>query len=244
MALPGEPPRDTGRTVDDPTTPNHTKPEMKTTILLALVATALPAFAGSGKAPAPVAPPAPEASTISYDFVGAGWTRVSDGLFGLDDTDGYNIGLSKTITGGLFGFASFGQQFGDLSEGDAALDVDFTALSFGAGYHVGIASNVDFVVQVGAGYREGGANLTIPGATLSAQGSEWGVVAATGFRIALTNWLELNLFYTPDYFDSSYRNAGTANLIFRNIVSTVDLVLSGSIDEETESFGAGLRYNF
>ncbi len=219
---------------------------MKSTILLALVATALPVFAGSGKAPAPVAPaPAPEASTISYDFIGAGWTREFDGPIG-EDVDGYNINLSKTISGGLYGFATFGQGWSDISGSGVTIDLETLSAAVGVGYHVAIASNVDFVVQVGGAYEEGditgsGFGVTIP---LAAR-EEFGAVAAVGFRAALTNWLELNLFYTPSYFeDSDFANAGTANIIFRNIVSTVDLVLSGSINEETETIGAGLRYNF
>ena len=229
---------------------------MKSTILLALVATALPALAGSGKAPAPVAPPAPEASSISYDFIGAGWTRELDGFnlsevgLGSSDVDGYNINLSKTIAGGLFGFASFGQGFGDTSVSvfgnDLTVDLETLSAAVGVGYHVGVASNVDFVVQVGGAYADADVSASVGGFTASVRArEEFGAIAAVGFRAALTNWLELNLFYTPSYFeDSDFANAGTANIIFRNIVSTVDLVLSGSINEETESFGAGLRYNF
>ena len=222
---------------------------MKTTILLALVATALPALAGSGKAPAQVAPPAPEASTISYDFIGAGWNRTLDGLsvdgLGTTDIDGYDINLSKTITGGLFGFANFGQGFADISGQGVTVDLETLAAAVGVGYHVGVASNVDFVVQAGAAYTEFDASASGFGVTVPlGSGDEWGAVGAAGFRIALTNWLELNLFYNAGYFDSEYSNAGSANLIFRNIVSTVDLVLSGSINEDVESIGAGLRYNF
>jgi hypothetical protein len=224
---------------------------IKNALVAALVAVSMPAIAGtSGKAPVMPPPTAPAPSSISYDYFEAGWVHTFDaaslivinpftGSVASDtaDADGYNLGLSATLAGNLYGFASFGQSFADVSAGGISIDIEGLGLAFGLGYHIPLTSTVDFVAQVGAAYSDVDYGFTSI--------DQWGAVGAVGFRAAVTNWLELNLFYTPSYFeDSDYQNAGTANIIFRNVISNVDIVLSGSINEDTESVGAGLRYNF
>jgi hypothetical protein len=232
---------------------------IKNALVAALVAVSMPAIAGtSGKAPVMPPPTAPAPSSISYDYFEAGYVRGFDAVGAtagvaigpflfvdsdVADTDGYNIGLSKTLAGNLYGFANFGQSFADLSLFGQSVDAEVLNASAGLGYHIPLTSSIDFVAQVGAAYLDrdlSGNGLTQVGTT-----DQWGAVGAVGFRAALTNWLELNLFYTPSYFEEDdFQNAGSANLIFRNVISNVDLVLSGSVNEEFETVGAGLRYNF
>ncbi|MBL9114637.1 MAG: hypothetical protein JNJ83_06480 [Verrucomicrobiaceae bacterium] len=225
---------------------------IKNALVAVLVAASMPAIAGtSGKAPVTPPPPAPAASSISFDYVEAAWVHgfdaasltVINGFNGqvigsdVQDTDGYTVGVSATLAGNLFGFANFGQTFASLSAAGINVDADALGVAFGLGYHVPLWSGAEFVIQAGAAYREVDFGF--------ASNDEWGVAGAAGIRWALTNWLELNLFYTPSYFDETdYQNAGSANLIFRNVISNVDLVLSGSINDEFETIGAGLRYNF
>ena len=229
---------------------------MKNALIAAFVAASLPALAGT-PAKNPVTPPpaAPAPASISYDFVQAGWVHGFDDTF-VGDSDGYAIGLSKTLVGNLYGFASFGQSFAEDNVTVSGIDItgesESLSVAFGVGYHVPVASTVDWVIELGAAYGEVDNTITASlgslSASISADGDAWGAVGSTGFRIALAKWLELDLFYTALYSDDTEEDlthAGSASLIFRELLAPkLDIVVSGGITEEAEAISAGLRYNF
>lgn len=240
--------------------------------LSALLASATVANAGSP--PPPAMPPVAAPSSISYDFIEAGyvhsWNDLPYDVF--DEGDGYQIGLNKSLTDSLYLFAGFGQIFSDDSTsidtflGDIELegDLDTLGAQLGLGFHLPLTSTIDWVIEAGGTYarteldvtaRLGGTTVEIDDA---AEADGFGFTARTGFRIALTNWLELDLFYRYLWADidgevggfdfdigSNEGHVGEANLIFRNLgASNLDLVLGYSYAEEAQAASAGIRYNF
>ena len=204
---------------------------MKNTILaLTVLATASLANAGtsSGKALAtpPQTPPAPACSTISYDFVEAGYGRI----FGdFADANGAYATFSSTIAGNLFGFVEANQYWGENNSGD------FFSADAGLGYHIPLTSCIDWVVKAALVYDspEGGDD-TFSG------------IAATGFRFSLGSNLEINTFYNAFWSEfEDVIHGGTLALIVRDVLAPkVDVVIAGIVTEEGEAATLGLRYNF
>lgn len=201
---------------------------MKNTLLtLALALVVSNANAGTS-AKNPVAappPPAPACNSISYDFVEGGYGHIfnDDGA----DADGAYLTLSSTIAGNLFGFAEVNQYFSD--------DGDLFSADAGLGYHVALTSCIDWVIKAAIVYDD------------PENGSEvWSGIAATGFRVGLAKWLELDAFYHVFWedFDRDV-HGGSVALIFREIIAPkIDLVTAGVFTEDGQAITAGIRFNF
>jgi hypothetical protein len=247
------------------------------TIAIGLIlGTLLPSFAGTPEVtPQPQVSPAPLPSSISYDYVEASYSHawLDDTPFDLfNQQDGYAIGLNKSIGQGMFLFASFDQYFASESgqinafgfDVDASGDTNTLGAVLGLGFHVPVTKNIDWVIQAGGTYSrlevdvEGSINGNRFEVDDVLSGDGFGVQASTGFRIACTSWLELNLFYQYGWNEMDVEilgedvgsadsdvHAGKAAIIFRNVgVQSLDLVLSGLVAESFRSANAGLRFNF
>jgi len=247
------------------------------TIAIGLIlGTLLPAFAGSpAVTPQPQVSPAPSLSSISYDYVEASYSHawLNDTPLDLfDQQDGYAIGLNKSIGQNMFLLAGFNQYFASESgrinafgyDVDASGDMNTLGAALGLGFHLPVTKNIDWVIQAGGTYSrlEVDAEASVYGnqfeldEAILADG--FGVQASTGFRIACTSWLELELFYQYGWSNVDLQilgedvgsadadvHAGKAAIIFRNVgVQNLDLVLSGFVAESVRSANAGLRFNF
>ena len=247
------------------------------TIAIGLIlGTLAPAFAGTPDVPAhPPMAPAPLLSSISYDYVEASYSHawLDDTPFDLfEDQDGYAIGLNKSIGQNVFLFADFSQWFASESgevnafgfDVDASGDTNTLEAVLGLGFHVPVTGSIDWVIQAGGTYSrlEVDAEVSFGGNRFefdeAINGDGFGVQASTGFRIACTSWLELNLFYQYGWSEIDFEilgedvgsedahvHAGKAAIIFRNVgVRNLDLVFSGIVAESAQTANAGLRFNF
>jgi hypothetical protein len=173
--------------------------------------------------PTPAAPPPPLCNTISYDFVQAQYHH----LFSEDyPSDGFGIATSKSLTDNLFGFANYNQYF----DGTELLSIDA-----GLGYHVPVTQCIDFVVKAASVYDD-----SIYGSAFSGSGG-------LGFRMGLTSWLQVDVFYHGFWYKfEDYSNSGSAAVILREVIAPkLDVVLSGSVGQEDwQTVSAGLRFNF
>jgi hypothetical protein len=142
----------------------------------------------------------------------------------FDDSDGFGIALSKTIAGNLFVYADYTQ----------FLDPDEFYAGAGLGYHLPLTSCIDWVGKVGALYSD------------DLVGQTWGAEVATGLRIGITKWLQLDLFYSGRFVEfDTWESAGSAALIFREVLAPkLDFFVLGSVGEDYESLYTGIRYNF
>ena len=248
----------------------------KPTLQALLLSLAAVGTAAAGTTPAPQPAPTPPAPTLSYDYLEAGYSHLwlDDTPLNLfDNHDGYHLGLNKSITPNLFVLADFTQVFSSESRSlnafgetfDASGDLNSLDAVLGLGFHTPVTSSVDWVLQLGATY----AHLDLDVSARDHRGHSWsideaatidgfGIQAATGFRFALANWIELDLFYQYAWSDAEAEvldnnfassdadvHSGKAALIFRNLaVANLDLVLSGLLAENGQNLLVGLRYNF
>lgn len=236
------------------------------------------ASASAGTTPPPPPAPEPPSPTLSYDYLEAGYSHMwlDDTPLNLfDNHDGYHLGLNKSLAPNFFVLADFTQVFSSESRSlsafgetfDANGDLNSLNAVLGLGFHTPVAHSVDWVLQLGATYSR--TDLDIGGSDHRGHGHSWhidqaatidgfGLQAATGFRIALAPWLELDLFYQYAWTDAEAEvlgatfsstdadlHAGKAALVFRNLgVPNLDLILSGLVAENVQTLNAGLRYNF
>ncbi len=245
------------------------------TALAAASASALIASASAGTAPPPQPTPAPNPPSISYDYLEAGYTHLwlDDTPLNLfDNHDGYHLGLNKSLSPNFFLLADFSQVFASESADlhafgqNVSVSGDLNSLSavLGLGFHTPVARNIDWVLQTGATYSrieldlEGRNHRYSWSLDEAATIDGFGIQAATGFRFALANWIELDLFYQYAWSDAEAEvlgnnfassdadvHSGKAALIFRNLaVANLDLVLSGLLAENGQNLLVGLRYNF
>jgi hypothetical protein len=197
---------------------------MKNTLLALTAVSVLASQAAAGttgKQPVATAPaPAPACNTISYDFIEAGWSRDLSG----DGADGFGAAINKSLTDNLFGYADF-NHFSSPDE---------NYIGAGVGYHLPVTSCIDWVVKGGVLYSDLESTET------------WDGVFATGFRMSLNHWLQLDLFYNARWVDfDSVESSGSAALIFREVLAPkTDLFVLGSVGEDYEAIYAGFRYNF
>jgi hypothetical protein len=170
--------------------------------------------------PAP-APPKPACNNISYDFFEAAYVHSFVG----DGADGYGLALNKLIAGGLFATADYNQFF----------NPDEFYIGGGLGYFVPVTSCLHWVNKAGLVYSDTQYDSALNGNI------------GTGFRIGVTNWLQLDVFYHGYYAEfSTYTSSGSAALVFRELLAPkMDMIVSGSVGEgDYQAMSAGLRYNF
>jgi len=200
---------------------------MKYSILL-LAATSGLAFAGAVPAPAPSSvppPPVSEAagSSFNYDFLELGWLHANADSVGTGD--GVYAGLSLSPVEHFLLFANWS---------DAG---DFSTLGGGVGGYIPLCTEADLLLK--AGYTWNDADF--PGRS----GFENNAISVSvGFRIAITEWLE----FAPSYVllaedGGDTYHTGVATLLF-DIGTDVQLAINGSIADNQNTFGAGIRYNF
>ncbi len=228
----------------------------------------------AGATVAPLAAEAEAAPLISYDFAQAvyahGW--LEDGVLGsgaFEDQDGYAFSMQKSFSEHLYGFGSFGQMFAaeEVALGSMVLDGEMRSknMVLGVGGHWAVRPGIDWILQVGATYNhsrvdlEGTTPLGRPYAYGDAFRSEgFGVQAATGLRIAVTDWLEWSLLYPlartnldaeimgmPQEREARAEHSFFTSLIFRKLGGgPVDVVVTGLVSENAQRISAGLRLNF
>ncbi|MBL9118134.1 MAG: hypothetical protein JNJ83_24215 [Verrucomicrobiaceae bacterium] len=170
--------------------------------------------------PPPVAP-APACNNISYNFFEASWLHS----FAGEGADGFGVALNKSIAGNLFATADYNQFFSP----------DQFDVAGGLGYFVPVTSCVHWVTKASLVYSETDFDDAFSGS------------AGTGFRIGLSQWLQLDVFYHAFWYDfDELTHSGSAALIFREILApNVDVIVSGSAGEEDyQAISAGFRYNF
>jgi hypothetical protein len=195
------------------------------TLALTLITSAASAGGfGKNPIPAPLPPPelpAPACNSLSYDFVEA----VYQHSFAGEGADGFGLAMNKSINDNLFGFADY-NQFSVPDE---------WYLGGGIGFALPVNQCIDWVSKLGAVYSD----------TDYAQ--QWNGTIGTGFRMGLTQWLQMDVFYHGYYSNfEDYSNSGSAALIFREVIAPkVDIIVYGSIGEDDyQSVATGLRYNF
>lgn len=235
----------------------------------------------AGDVPAPASGPsvapmvADEPSAISYDYIEAGyvhgWLDMPFDLF--EDHDGYRIALSKSLNQSVYLFAGFDQVFSDdtgsvhTDLGRIKLDGDLDSLGAqaGVGFHLPVTNRIDWVIEAGGTYGRTELDLTARLHSHNYHSDEavkvdgFGVTGLTGFRLSLTSWLELDVFYkyvwsdldadivdvNVDHIGGQDGHMGMAKLIFRDIASSnFDFVLGGTAAQDAQSVSASVRYNF
>ncbi len=204
---------------------------MKFTILTLALSGSL-AFAGTlppASTPGSVPPPpvsSKPANSFNYNYLGLGWIHNEVDASGAGN--GYYAGLSLSPANNLILFANWDQTWGD--------DNDYRNFDIGVGGYLPLSSRADIVLKAGFGWNDA--------EILETQTNDANTfVTSLGFRIALTDWLELAPAYVLDVADGDAVHSGVASLLF-NIGTDVKLSINGSISDEESSFGAGLRYEF
>ncbi len=166
-------------------------------------------------------PPAPACNTLSYDFVEA----VYQHSFAGDGAHGFGLATNKSITDNVFAFGDYNQFFSP----------DEWYLGGGIGLALPVNGCIDWVSKLGAVYSD----------TFYAQ--QMNGTFGTGFRMGLTNWLQMDVFYHGYYSNfEDYSNSGSAALILREVIAPkVDLIVYGSVGEgDYRAIATGFRYNF
>lgn len=194
-------------------------------LLLALVAAAMPAFAGtSGKAP--VAPaPAPEVASFSYDNVNLLYTA------GFVDSEAEVDGLSTEVNVSIFGPLYFSGLVG--ISGDDSIDDVFTARA-ALGVHFPIvAGAVDLFAEAGALFYdvEGGADDTV-------------FTASSGLR-AFLGPVDAELAVT--YADLENAEWALSTMFYIPVVGSLDVGVGAAVnldDTDFWSLSGGIRYRF
>jgi hypothetical protein len=199
---------------------------MKNNILiLALVAAAMPALAGTS-AKAPMAPaPAPEVRSFSYDTVNLLYTA---GFLSSDHlSDALSTEVNVSIVGPLYfsGLVGIG--------GVDSIDDDFSArAALGVHFPV-VAGAVDFFAEAGAVYFD-----------TEVAGDDTLFTASAGLRAFLGPVdAELAVSYTD--LESNEWNLGA--MFYIPVVGALDVGVGASLNlEETDfwTLSAGIRYNF
>ncbi len=115
---------------------NLTTTMIKNALLVALLASAMPAIAGTPSKNPVTPPPPPPAKKLSYDNVTAGYSRAIDA-----EADAIGAGVSASFTENLFGTAGIG------FAGVSGLD-NFSA-NVNVGGHVPLATDFDLVATAG-----------------------------------------------------------------------------------------------
>lgn len=195
-------------------------------LILALVAAAMPAFAGSS-AKAPVAPaPAPEVASFSYDNVNllytAGFVESSA------EVDALSSEVNVSITDWLYFSGAVG------ISGDDSIDDVFTARASGGVHFPIVAGALDFFAEAGIGFYdvEGGDDQTV-------------FVGSAGFR-AFLGPVDTELAFT--YADVDFGAVWNGNLTFWvPVVGGLDVGAGAGLNlEDTDlwSLSGGIRYRF
>jgi hypothetical protein len=167
-------------------------------------------------------------STFNYDYLELGWVHSDIDILG--DGDGYYAGLSLSPVDHLLLFANWTQVYGDVA--------DTREFLIGAGGYLPLCKDADLFLKAGFSWAD--ADTDIVGHPVADQNA---FVASLGFRIALTDWLELAPAYIFRVADGDTFHTAAGSLLF-DIGTDVQLAISGAVDDNQTSFGAGIRYNF
>jgi hypothetical protein len=193
---------------------------MNKILILALVASAMPALAGTSKNPvAPVEPP--PAPGLSYDFVAVGYNRGFSDVG--SDTDAIGAAFSMSFTENLFG------QVGAGLSGVDGLD-DFSASAL-VGAHVNVIGDVDFILGAGAAYADSTDEDVAFISTAALRSFIGPVDASVGVNYADFgggSWTGFVALWVP-------------------ITEQLDIGINGGIDLENSdnyTLGGGFRYRF
>lgn len=195
-------------------------------LILALVAAAMPAFAGSS-AKAPVAPaPAPEVRSFSYDNVNLLYTA------GFIESDAEVDGLSSEVNVSITDWLYFSGQVG-ISGNDSIDDVFAGRASLGAHFPI-VAGALDFFAEAGVAYAE-----------VDGGGDETVFAGSAGIRAFLG---PVDTELSVSYADISSESAWTGNIMFWvPIVGGLDVGGGAGLyleDTDFWSLSGGIRYRF
>ncbi|MGK0184892.1 MAG: hypothetical protein ACI9R3_000666 [Verrucomicrobiales bacterium] len=157
-------------------------------------------------------------TSLSYDYIGAGWALSSFDLDDFDDeANGGYIDLSVSIADNAY-IRLFGTIQDDTSSGGAAV-----------GLHHELFPTLDLITDVGGFYED----LT----------EEFGVYSEFGARWLTCKYFELDASVGLDYIDSNADYYGIVRAIVP-VYKSLSFVASTRIEDETQTYRAGFRFDF
>lgn len=180
-------------------------------------------------------------SDISWNYVGAGYTKVSiNNIAGNDvDLNGYQLNGSYLLSDNLYLHASYYDVSGDLPLLDDIMGLEFEASEWqlGLGYRHAVYDNIDSFFQAGYVRSELGV-VGFENDTLN------GFQAAAGFRYKVLPDLELSAALR--YNDSSDSDSSTYGDIGArySVTAMFDLYLNYQFDSDVSLLGAGVAVKF
>lgn len=182
----------------------------------------------------------PSKSDISWNYVNAGYTKITIDNYGYDyDLNGYQVGASYLLHDNLYIRASYYDTSGDIDFFGDAMGLELEASEFQAalGLRQGVTDNIDSFFE--AGYARSEVGLSgFEKTTLN------NFHAAAGFRYLIISRLELGaaLRYNngSDVDSSTY---GDITARFR-ITNQFDIYMNYQFDSDASVLGTGVMFNF
>ncbi len=178
---------------------------------------------------------AASAKDVGYDYFTAGWNQVDVDFNSVSfDLDGINLGGSFSILPEWYIKLDTLRSSGD----ENGVDLDFDLTTINAGYHMPMASNIDFIAELGYASSDvdasgfGQANLI----------DDSGANLLVGFRGFATPEFEWGI--NAQYFNLD--NSSTfINLEGRYyLTNTLSLGLKASFESDVNIYGISARFDF